>query len=147
MDRSLPSPLCRGSPTGLSRFFPFTLGERQVKESIGSINVGGRREVRVGSVVRFSAGKRHGPKWDAGFGVSGLYTLPGWFVVRGIHRTRRFRDRGDWRVYLDVCGLDKTAGHFTVFVAGASYTRHGVRWRPYRVHIKPAKRQYRKGKR
>lgn len=86
----------------------------------------GTRTFRIGDVVRFGTGKKHGPRTSAGASMM----LLGSFVIQGIEEITR---RGITRLYYEVRGLDKTAGSFRVFAEGKSYKRFGVRWRPYRV--------------
>lgn len=77
--------------------------------------------IKRGDVIRLSVGKRHGPHHNG----AAIYTMPGKWLVRAI--TARGK-----RKYLVVDGLDR-AGTFNVFAAGSDYTKHGVRWKPYRV--------------
>lgn len=98
----------------------------------------GTRTFRIGDVVRFGTGKKHGPRTSAGAAMM----LLGSFVIQGIEEITR---RGIMRVYYEVRGLDKTAGSFRVFAEGKPYKRFGVRWRPYRVtHFAGKKRKPKK---
>jgi hypothetical protein len=69
--------------------------------------------IEYGSHVRFVASGEN-------------YSLPGNFEVR------RILGKGQ-RVWLEVWGLTRTGGFYTVFVSGRAYERHGVMWRPYGV--------------
>lgn len=74
-----------------------------------------RVEVKPGSIVRL-----------IGSGGTLRCRLPGKFRVNAIYRKRT-------RVYLEITGIDKTGGTYTVFVQGRPYRRLGVRWKPFRV--------------
>ena len=58
--------------------------------------------------------------------VEAVDCTAGLFRVLSIVRKRT-------RVWLELFGLDRTFGTWTVFVARSPYERHGQRWKPYRV--------------
>src|SRR5688572_20739798 len=82
--------------------------------------------VKPGSVVRFSGG---GPFFVSG-GQKNRLTLPRLFRVQAVFKKRP-------RIYLEVFGLEKVGGIYTVFVEGKPYrSEAGLRMRPYRVKRK-----------
>lgn len=89
-----------------------------------------RVTIEPGTVVRFSGG----PEYLGDDGKPHRITLAGAFRVRRIFQRGRSAS-----VFLEVAGMDHTAGTFTVFVSGRSYRRAGVLWKPYRVKRKAVK--------
>lgn len=77
-----------------------------------------RVPLAAGTRVRFCGG---GPIYRGS-----RFTLPGLFRVQAVYRSGS-------RVFLEVQGLDRVGGTYIVLVAGRSYRRFGVLWRPYKV--------------
>ena len=87
-------------------------------KQIDSWQLSPRVQIARGSLVRFRGG---GPEYKGQ-----RLTLPGTFQVRKVLA------RGK-RVWLEVFGLNKTGGTYTVFVQGRAYEREGMMIRPYNV--------------
>jgi hypothetical protein len=93
---------------------------------IDSFDLSSRTSVQKGDVVRLS--RNSGPYYLTEDGRKLPLTLPGlWLVVAVLESTR------GGSTFLEVSGLDKTAGTFTVKVRGKTTVRNGVHWRPFRV--------------
>jgi len=97
---------------------PTAVRRKPREETLSEFRPTPRVSIRRGSIVRFHGG---GP-----VSSNGRMTLPGRFRVREIRRRGR-------RVWLDVIGLSRRSGEFTVFVAGRAYRKLGLLWRPYKV--------------
>lgn len=81
--------------------------------------------ITKGSVIRISGG---GPEYKMDDGQIHRMTLPGQFTVLRILKKKRSTRR-----WLEVRGLNKTAGTYIIFVDGRPYSNLGITWKPYRI--------------
>lgn len=96
-------------------------------EEIEEFQVSPRWKIEPGAIVRLSGG---GPQYTDPSGEKRRYTLPGAYRVRAIYRAGRVRHR----FYLEVSGIDRIGGTYTVFVGGKPYrSAAGLLVRPYRL--------------